>query len=280
MLRKEKHFFSCAWSSYFSSLSPWSLDKREEPREQWGAGERFNPLLNFRMFLNSSLQSSHSTLFEFVCKCYFRGVAEAEEAESEAEERGAMWVFLNFCFLLFQHWVLWREFPLFLLFFSTLLPIDMVPVQCKHPTLVQWGEHVKNSHYHQGDMSSMGGGLLAGQGGRPCVGICYLRWRSRSSWWNNFELLQLWRTLIGCNFEQLWSVATSQEKDEPAPTWSQVGQALCWHLLHAEGQGGTLSWISMLRNITLFEGEDERGGFQGAGEACREKILCGTLLPH
>ena len=27
----------------------------------------------------------------------------------------------------------------------------------------------------QGDMSSMGGGLLAGQGGRPCVGICYLR---------------------------------------------------------------------------------------------------------
>ena len=57
-------------------------------------------------------------------------------------------------------------------------------------------------------MSSMGGGLLAGQGGRPCVGICYLRWRSRSV-----------ATLNRYNFEKLWSVATLKNFD-PVQLWS------------------------------------------------------------
>ena len=75
-----------------------------------------------------------------------------------------------------QWW--WCEFSYF--FFSVIY-LQSTMMFCW--TFRKWSD-LPDSFWHarydtisirQGDMSSMGGGLLAGQGGRPCVGICYLR---------------------------------------------------------------------------------------------------------
>ena len=80
-------------------------------------------------------------------------------------------------------------------------------------------------------MSGMGGGLLAGQGGRPCVGICYLRF------------IKAFKRVKKTN--KYLSIHNSlKEEDELASTGPEVGQAVCGHLLHAEGQGGKVVFKS------------------------------------
>ena len=156
-----------------------------------------------------------------------------------------------------------------------LLPIDMVPLQCKHPTPVQWGEQVKNSHHHQGDMSNrvitIRGTCLAWEEVCPQAKVVVPVWESATSG-EDQDQLQLWTILISCNISgRRWTC--------PHLTSSGTSPVLAFATCRGSG-GYVVLNICALRNITLFEGEDERGGFQGAGEACWEKVLCGTLLPH